>query len=76
MTTIAWHAYYFDSFKNSLPPVLTELIEAESMDDAAKIAKSHMGRCTRVDITSPVWERPQRCVLLASDGLPERPALH
>jgi hypothetical protein len=76
MSTIAWQAYYFDSFENSLPPALTELIEAESLDDAAKIAKSHMGRCTRVDITSPVWEWPQSRVILASEGLPERPALH
>ncbi len=76
MAIIAWQAYYFNSFANSLPPVRTELIEAENVDDAAKVATSHMGRCKRVDIASPRWEAPQSRVILAREGLPERPALH
>ena len=76
MTNIAWLAYYFDGVENSLPPALTELIEAQSMDDAAKIARSHMGLCKRVDIASPRWEAPQSCVILARADQAEKPALH
>jgi len=71
MTNIAWHAYYFSGLVNSLPPVKTEIIEAESEDDAARIAKGHMGCCMRVYITRPVWEPPQSRTILARE-----PALH
>ena len=75
MANIAWHAYYFNSFENSLPPARTEIIEAESEEGAAKIATAKMGRCVRVDITRPVWEPPQSRVILAREGQSDRPAL-
>jgi hypothetical protein len=65
---IPWHAYYFQSPKNSSPPVLSEVIEAQSMVDAAKIAATHMGRLARVEIASPIWEEPQVCIILGSEG--------
>jgi hypothetical protein len=64
---IPWHAYYFESFKSSSPPVLTEVIEAQSLDDAAKIATTHMGRLARVEIASPIWRTSQACTILASE---------
>jgi len=76
VTNLAWLAYYYDSSENSLPPALTELIEAESMDDAVKIARSHMGLRQRVEIASPRWAAPQCCVVLAHDDQGIKPALH
>ena len=67
MDNIPWHAYYFQSLKISSPPVLTEVIEAQSMVDAAKTAATHMGRLARVEIASPIWEAPQACTILASE---------
>jgi hypothetical protein len=55
MTKAIWQAYYFDSFDNTRPPVRTETIQADSEDDAGRIATRLMGRCLRVDVTRPVW---------------------
>lgn len=74
MASIAWHAYYFDSFENSAPPVRTEVIESANEDDAVKLARGRMGRCKRVDIARPVWEPWQGRIILASESLSERPA--
>jgi hypothetical protein len=67
MIKTAWQAFYFHGRDNSHPPARTELIEAPSEDDAAKVAKSHMGRCKRVDIAAPRWEPQQNRVILAQD---------
>jgi len=70
MTGVPWHAYYFNGTENSRPPTRTELIEAECENDAAEIAKSHMGRCKRVDIVGPRWASFQSRVILAGDDMP------
>ncbi len=67
MTNTTWQAFYFEGFDNAHPPSRTEMIEAESEDAAAKIARSHMGRCKRVDIEAPRWEPAQTRVILAPD---------
>ena len=67
MSNTAWQAFYYHGFDNSHPPARTELIEAPSEDEAAKIATSHMGRCKRVDIAAPRWEPQQDMVILAQD---------
>jgi stage III sporulation protein SpoIIIAA len=59
MTKIAWHAYYFTSFDRSLPPARTAIIEAETEDEAGRIAIAQMGPYMRVDIARPVWGAPQ-----------------
>ena len=48
MSNTAWQAFYFHGFDNLHPPARTELIEAPSEEDAAKLAESHMGDCKRV----------------------------
>ena len=53
MSNTAWQAFYYHGFDNSHPPARTELIEAPSEDEAAKIAESHMGRCKRVESPLP-----------------------
>ena len=74
MSKTAWQAFYYHGCDNSHPPARTELIEAPSEDEAAKIAESHMGRCKRVDIAAPRWEPQQDMVILAQDGRLEKDA--
>ena len=38
MTHHIWHAFYFEGFGTSGPPVRTELIEADSEEEAVEIA--------------------------------------
>jgi hypothetical protein len=55
MTNMTWHAYYFDTFDRSAPAARTAIIEAESEDDAGKLAIAQMGRALRVHVTRPLW---------------------
>jgi hypothetical protein len=74
MPIAPWHAYYYDAVENSGPPTRTEMIEAESESDAARVAKSHMGRCKRVEIAGPRWANAQTLVILAGgEGQGEQP---
>jgi hypothetical protein len=68
MTSTAWQAFYFHGLDNAHPPARTELIEAATEDDAAKVAISHMGDCKRVDLSAPRWEPQQDRVILAEGG--------
>ena len=76
MTHQIWHAFYFDGFLSSLPPVRTEVIEAESVDEAAEVAKTHLGKCKRVDIATPRWAGNSVRVILADDKATPPPAMH
>jgi hypothetical protein len=76
LTNHIWHAFYFEGFANVGPPARTELIEAESEDAAAQVAKAHLGRCKRVDLTPPRWETPKLRVILAEEGEAPRVSLH
>jgi hypothetical protein len=67
MANIPWQAYYYDRFENSGPPARTELIEAACETDAAEVAKSHMGRCKRVEIVGPRWANSLSRVILAGE---------
>jgi hypothetical protein len=67
MSSTVWQAFYFHGRDNAHPPARTELIEAATEDDAAKVATSHMGHCQRVDIAAPRWEAQQDRVILAQD---------
>jgi hypothetical protein len=76
MTNHIWHAFYFEGFGTSGPPVRTELIEADSEEEAAKVAKDHLGNCKRVDLAAPRWEQPHTRVILAEEGGSEKVWLH
>jgi hypothetical protein len=67
MSETAWLAFYFRGLDDAHPPARTELIEAPNQDEAAKVARSHMGLCKRVDIASPRWESQQDLVILSRD---------
>ena len=71
MTNTVWQAFYFKGSDNAHAPARTELIEAKSEDEAAKIAASHMGSCKRVDITTPRWEEPHCRVILVDEDRSE-----
>ncbi len=68
MSNHFWHAFYFEGFASSGPPVRTELIEADTEDEAAEVAKHHLGRCKRVDLSAPRWERSSLRIILAEEG--------
>ena len=55
MAKLTWHAYYFDSLDKKSPVARMAVIEAETEDDAGKIAIAQMGRCMRVDVARPMW---------------------
>jgi hypothetical protein len=76
MTHHIWHAFFFEGFANSGPPVRTELIEADSEDEAAKVARDHLGNCKRVDLAAPRWEQPHTRVILAEEGGSEKAWVH
>jgi hypothetical protein len=76
MSNHIWHAFYFDGLANSAPPVRTELIEAETEDAAAEVARDHLGRCKRVELAPPRWEPPSVRVILADEDMVGRGALH
>jgi hypothetical protein len=67
MAKSTWHAYYFDSFDNTLPPTRTETIQAESEDDAGRIATQLMGRSMRVHVTRPLWGAPNQAMSAGGD---------
>jgi hypothetical protein len=58
MAKSTWHAYYFDNLDRASPIARTAIIEADSEDDAGKIAVAQMGRCMRVDVARPMWGAP------------------
>jgi len=67
MTNIPWHAYFYTGTETSLPPSRTEVIEAECENDAASVAKSHLGNCRRVEIVGPRWANAQSRVIFSDD---------
>jgi len=76
MTNHIWHAFYFEGFANSGPLVRTELIEAESEDEAAEVAKDHLGGCKRVDLSPPRWEQTKVRVIFAEGDGSENVSVH
>jgi hypothetical protein len=76
MTSHIWHAFYFEGSESSGPPVRTELIEAESEEEAAEVAKGHLGHCKRVDLTPPRWEASKLRVIFAEEGGSDEPSVH
>ncbi|MGD0723386.1 MAG: hypothetical protein ABR970_20325 [Roseiarcus sp.] len=59
---MTWHAFYFDKIDRSEPAARTAIIQAETEEDAGRIAVAQMGRCMRVDVTRPVWGEPAAAV--------------
>lgn len=74
MAKLTWHAYYFDSLDRASPIARTTIIEADSEDDAGKIAIAQMGRCMRVDVARPMWGAPTPAIPVSGD-LGEGPAI-
>ena len=69
-----WDAYYYDGLDAVSAPSRTLTIEAESEDEAGKIAVAGMGRSMRVHVTQKLWGNPRPPILsdathsLASDS--------
>jgi hypothetical protein len=50
-----WHAFYYDCEAQSAPPCRSEVIEADSEEAAARVARDHLGGCERVSLEAPPW---------------------
>ena len=55
-----WHAFFFEGLSPAAAPVRTELIEADTDDEAVKLARDHLGDCKRVALEAPRqgWRGP------------------
>jgi hypothetical protein len=76
MSNHIWHAFYFEGFASSGPPVRTELIEANTEDEAAEVAKHHLGPCKRVELSAPRWEHTPNRVILAEEIGSAKASMH
>jgi hypothetical protein len=61
MTKFNWHAEFFDG-RDKGSQVRRGMIQADNADDAAKIAKSQMGLCMRVEVRRAATAAPVRIV--------------
>jgi hypothetical protein len=61
MSKFNWHADFFGAAEKG-PPVKRGKIQADNADDAARIAKSQMGPCTRVEVRRAATAAPVRVV--------------
>jgi hypothetical protein len=57
-----WHAEFFDGPVDSSQLARTIVIQADNADEAEKIAKSHMGKCKRVEVIRAATTAPARTV--------------
>ncbi len=63
-----WHAFYFQAFNPSLPPTRSEVIEADTEDAAAEVARARLGDSKRVNLESPGWTTRKSRIILADDS--------
>jgi hypothetical protein len=73
MAKLTWQAYFFDSLDKMSPIARTAVIEAESEDDAGKIAVAQMGRCMRVEVARLMWGTPPSLTQMAGNRPRNRP---
>jgi hypothetical protein len=54
MTHQIWHAFYYERTA-ATAPCRSEVIEADSEEAAARIAREHLGACERVSLEGAPW---------------------
>jgi hypothetical protein len=62
-----WHAFYYDRSGPSAAPCRSEVIEAGSEEDAARVARAHLGHCKRVSLEAAPWMHRQTRVIFAEE---------
>ena len=70
-----WHAFYYDHSGPSAAPCRSEVIEAASEEAAARVARAHLGHCTRVSLEAAPWMHRKSRVIFAEDER-RRPSMH
>ncbi len=63
-----WHAFYFQGFAPSMAPIRSEVIEADTEDAAAAVARAHLGDCKRVNLETPGWDVRKSRIILADES--------
>lgn len=76
MARFRWHADYFERRDGLGRAVRNEIIQADNADEAAKIARSEMGSCARVDVRRLATAAPVRVIYACDERVarPSRPA--
>ena len=71
-----WHAFFFEGLSAAAAPVRTEVIEADTDDEAVKLARDHLGDCKRVALEAPRWEGYRAMVIFADETDTSSSSLH
>ena len=75
MSNQIWHAFYFDHAVAEAP-CRSEVIEAKSEEDAARVARDHLGVCERVSLEAASWTERKHRLILAEKAEGHRSTLH
>jgi len=70
-----WHAFYFDHAAAEAP-CRSEVIEAASEEDAARVAREHLGPCERVSLEAAAWTGGGRRIIHANRIEVHRSTVH
>ncbi|WP_158812709.1 hypothetical protein [Methylocapsa sp. S129] len=62
MARFKWRADCFDGVDKAVRSVRTATIQADNADEAAKIAKAHMGSCKRVEVRRVATTAPAQVI--------------
>jgi hypothetical protein len=69
MTHQIWHAFYYDRTA-ATAPCRSEVIEADSEEAAARIARDHLAGCERVSLEGAPWLQRRGRVIYAAEREP------
>ncbi|MGO9741841.1 MAG: hypothetical protein ACLPN5_10090 [Roseiarcus sp.] len=56
MTSMCWHAYFYEGLEPGVPPILSDWIEAENANEALAVARGRLGAWRRAELVRPSWE--------------------
>ena len=71
-----WHAFYYDRSGASAAPCRSEVIEADSEEAAARVARAHLGECARASLEAAPWMQRTKLLILAEDAVRRSSYLH
>ena len=75
MSEQIWHAFYFDHAEAEAP-CRSEVIEAKTEEDAARVAREHLGPCERVSLEAASWTDRRHRVIIAEKVDIHRSTVH
>lgn len=62
MSEQIWHAFYFDRVA-AQAPCRSEVIAAANEEDAARVARNHLGPCERVRLEAASWTERKHLII-------------